>query len=163
MKRIIMTIICLIIFYEIGYSFEVDGLKSGMSMIDVKLILEKYSYESIQVLEDQIIAQRKTGGIYHSMIVANFCNNKLCLVQKDLKPRFDYFVQLVADKTRELGKPLDVRSNPTDVASNIISNSITFIWKDGNSFISVTYTEFSSNNQLNIVYETYNDCYKIPY
>ncbi len=148
-------------------AFDVDGLKSGMSIEQAKSVIEKYSYGKVEIEENQIRAWDPPGppGVTGRFIVLNFCKGKLALLQKHLKPRFDYFVRLVQEKRRELGPPVDAWSRPTDIKSHFESNSIYFLWKDGLTFIfiKVSYTEFGSNNQLDITNEIRNECWQIPY
>lgn len=93
----------------------------------------------------------------------NFCKGRLVQVQKNLQPRFDYFVRLVDDLRKQHGRPLDAWSRPSDVASNAESSDVSFIWRDGSDFVTVTYTQFLSNNQLSITHGARNDCWRIPY
>jgi len=160
LKKIIFTTFFLLGCVSIAYAFEIDGFKSGMSIQDAQGVLKKHSYVNIQVQENRIYAEHS---VDNRFINIGFCNDKLVQFQKDLKPRFDYFTRLVAEKRNELGKPLDSWSRPTDVSSNVESNSITFLWKADDTIITVFYTEFPQNNQLSITYETYNTCWKIPY
>ena len=163
MKPIVITVFFLLACIEVAIAFEIDGFKSGMSIQEAQNILEKYSYGKVEVEANRIMAWDSPDRGSNRFINLGFCNEKLVQVEKHLKPQFDYFARLVEEKRRELGKPIDAWSRPTDVASNVESNSITFLWKDGNSFITVSYTEFASNNQLGITYEIYNKCWKIPY
>ena len=142
-------------------SFEVDGFRSSMSFAEAKSIVEKQGYERIDAKDNHIRAwnTRTVGG----MISLNFCKGRLVSVQKDLQPRFDYFTRLVDEKRTALGRPLDAWSRPTDVTSSADSNAIALIWRDGSDFVSVTYTEFSSNKQLYITHDARNDCWRIPY
>ena len=160
MKKIIFTTLFLLGCVSIVGAFEIDGFKSGMSIQEAQEVLKKYSYGNIKVQENSIFAEQ-----YHDnrFISIGFCDGKLVQFQKELKPRFDYFTRLVDEKRNELGKPVDAWSLPTDVTSNVESNSITFLWKADDTIISVSYTEFPQNNQLSITYETYNTCWKIPY
>ena len=136
-------------------AFEIDGLRNGMSQAEVKKALEA-SYEGIQIKDDNYIEARQASTSY--FIYATFCKGKLVQVQKDLNPRFDYFVRLVEQKTGELGKPIAAWTNPARIDSPVESNSVSFLWKEGQSSITVSYTEFPSNKQLYIVYEIKNSC-----
>ena len=96
------------------------------------------------------------------LISATFCKGKLVQVQKHLKPRFDHFVRLIEQKTEELGSPAAAWAKPSDVESRVDSNSDSFLWRDGPTSITVSYTEFTSNHQLDIVYEIKNSCWQVP-
>ena len=147
---------------SVSHAFEVDGLKSGISMNEAKRLLESQSYKKIEIKDNSIVAFDQSGSDGR-FIALSFCKGKLVQAQKHLKPRFDYFVRLVNEKRRELGKPADAWTVPTDVVSNVESNSVAFLWRDGETFIKVTYTEFGSNNQLDILYEIKNACWQVPY
>ena len=160
MKKIFFTTFFLLGCVSITGAFEIDGFKSGMSIQEAQEVLNKYSYVNIEVQENRIYAQHSYDKHF---IVILFCDGKLVQFHKDLKPRFDYFTRLIDEKRNEFGKPIDAWSRPTDVTSNVESNTITILWKADDTIISVSYTEFPQNNQLSILYETYNTCWKIPY
>lgn len=163
MKRSAAWVTIALVICPPAFPFEVDGLRSGMSFDEAKSIVEKQSYGHVEAKDNHIGAwdaptKRPGRGIF-----LNFCKGRLVQVQKDLQPRFDYFVKLVDDKRRKLGQPLDAWSRPTDVTSSAESNAIALIWRDGSDFVTVTYTQFSSNNQLDITHDARNDCWRIPY
>lgn len=147
----------------ISIAFEVDGFKSGMVTQEAHRLLETHSYGKLEIKEDRIIAWDYGEKDYNRFINLGFCEGKLVQIEKHVKARFDYFTRLVDEKTRELGKPMNAWSRPAKIASNVESNSIVFLWKDGSTFVIVEYTEFASNNQLAITYETDNKCWKTPY
>jgi len=157
-----IVIIILIISVNVAGAFEIDGLKSGMSKEQAKKVLDSFSFSDIRIENDNIIAQdkeKKDG----RLLALVFCKGKLVQVQKHLKPRFDYFARLVNEKRRELGKPADAWAKPTDVMSNIEDNEVTILWKNGPTFVKVTYHDFGSSNQLDIIYVMSNTCYQTPY
>lgn len=139
-------------------AFEVDGLRSGMSQDQARKALEA-SYQGIQTKDSNIMAYHVSTGRFINL---NFCKGKLVQVQKDLNPRFDDFVRLVYQKTKEVGKPITAWTRPADVESRVVSNSVSFLWKEGPTFTTATYTEFSSNNSLSVVYEIKNSCWQVP-
>ena len=146
-----------------AFSFEVDGLRSGMTFDEARSLVEKQSYGRVEVKDNHIGAwDAPTTGPARAIFL-NFCKGRLVQVQKHLRPRFDYFVRLADEKRRELGRPLDAWSRPTDVTSSAESNAIALIWRDGADFVTVTYTQLSSNNQLDITHDVRNDCWRIPY
>jgi len=124
--------VCVLILLATGVShaFEIDGLKSGISMDEAKLLLERYSYKTIQLKENSLIASDEPRGDGR-FIALTFCKGKLVQADKHLTPHFDYFVRLVNEKRRELGKPSDAWTSPTGVTSSYESNSASFLWKDG--------------------------------
>ena len=148
-----------------AFAFEVDGFRSGMSFNDARSLVEKRPYDSIEVKDKNIEARDNPSKGSARAIFLNFCNGRLVQVQKHLQPRFDYFVRMADEKRRELGRPLDGWSRPTDLTStsSAESNAIAFIWRDSSDFVSITYTQFSSNNQLDITHDARNHCWRIPY
>ena len=162
LKKIIFTTLFLLGCVSVAGAFEIDGFKSGMSMQEAQENVKRFSYDKVQVEERRIFAWDYHNKDSYRRINLIFCNGKLVSIQKDLKPRFDYFTRLVDEKRKEFGKPFDAWSRPTDVTSNIEFNEITFLWKVGNTIIEVTYIEFSNNNQLCITYETYDWWRKKP-
>ena len=145
------------------HSFEIDGLRSGMSYEEAKARIEKQSFDRVELKENHISAWDAPTRGSNRVFILNFCKGLLIHVQKNLQPRFDYFTRLVDEKRKELSRPLDAWSQPTDVASTVESNAVSFIWRQSADFVTVSYVQFRSNNQLYIRYETRNDCWKIPY
>lgn len=153
----------MIIFVQASFAFELDSFKSGMTIEQAKTLIEKSSYDKVEIKDNHIGAWDAPQKGTHRGIYLNFCKGKLVQVQKHLKPRFDYFVRLLDEKRRELGRPLDAWSRPTNVTSNFEENSISFFWKDGPTLIQVSYHDFGSNTQLDITYEIGNECWKSLY
>ncbi|MEN6375262.1 MAG: hypothetical protein ABFD75_10865 [Smithella sp.] len=158
MRFSFIVFVFILLLASVSHAFEIDGLKSGISMDEAKKLLESFSYKTIEVKDNSMIASDEPRGSGR-FIALCFCKGKLVQAQKHLKPRFDYFVRLVSEKRRELGKPTAAWTQPTDVTSSYESNSVSFRWKDGQTFIKVTYSEYGSNNQLDILYEIKNLCW----
>ena len=95
------------------------------------------------------------------MILLSFCKDELVLLQKQLAPGFDNFVRLIDEKTKELGKPADAWTEPADVNLPVERNAVSFLWRDSQTAVKVTYTEFASNRQLDIMYEIKNVCRQV--
>lgn len=146
-----------------AYSFDVDGFKTGMTFAAARALVESHSYSHVEVKDGHIGAWDTPPSSSGRTISLIFCKGRLVLIQKHLQPRFDYFVRLVDDKRKELGRPRDSWAQPADVTATVESNSVKFVWRDGSDFVVVSYTQFSSNNQLDIVHETPNDCWRHPY
>jgi hypothetical protein len=119
-------------------------------------VLEVASYKNIQTRENGIIA---SGG--NRFVLLNFCKDGLVMVQKHLAPGFDSFVRLIDEKRRELGKPSDAWTESADVNVPVERNAVAFLWRDGQTSIKVTYTEFASNRQVDMIYETRNNCRQV--
>lgn len=146
-----------------AFSFEVDELKSGMSFDAARSLIEKRYDDRVEIKDGHIETWDTPDRASARTIFLNFCKGRLVQVVKHLQPRFDYFVRLADEKRRELGRPLDAWSRPTDITSSNESNAIELIWRDRLDFVSVAYTQFSSNNQLDITYDARNSCWRIPY
>lgn len=142
-----------------AYSFEIDGFQSGMSYEAAKTLIESQSFDRVELGDNYMVAQDLPDDYFGRLYSLNFCKGQLTLVQKNLNPRFDYFVRLIHEKRNQLGQPLDAWSEPNDVTSMIDSNAVFFIWRDGSAdLVTVSYVEFTSNSQLSITYETRNEC-----
>jgi len=139
-----------------AHSFEIDGLSSGMSLERARKTLEGSAYKTIQTRENGILA---SGG--NRFVLLNFCKDELVLVQKHLAPGFDSFVRLVDEKTKELGKPADAWTEPADRNVPVERNAVSFLWRDNLTSVRVTFTEFASNRQLDILYEIKNSCRQV--
>lgn len=153
MRHLLVGSALILLAANTSHSFEIDGLSSGMSMARAKQTLEGASYKSIQTRENGIVA---TGG--NRFILLNFCKDELVMVQKHLAPGFDNFVRLIDEKRKELGKPADAWTEPADVNLPVERNAVSFIWRDGLTSVKVTFTEFASNRQLDVLYEIRNVC-----
>ncbi len=163
MKPFLISICTTIAISTNAFSFEIDGFKKGMSLQDAKKVAVKQKYEKIEVSEDRIQAWDTPDSDDARFINIGFCRGMLVQVEKHLQPRFEFFTRLVQDKRNEFGKPIDVWSKPVDFTSNNPSNSVSFLWRHGKDFTTVSYTEFKHNNQLSLSQETYNSCWEIPY
>ena len=161
MRHLILGLAFMLLLGEGVFAFEIDGLRSGMSLDQATKAMESLSYEKIEIRENSVMAYDKSteGG---RLISATFCKGKLVQAQKHLQPRFDHFVRLVEQKTKDLGRPTAAWTRPADVESRIISNSVSFLWHDGPTSVTVSYTEFPSTRQLDIVYEIKNSCWQVP-
>lgn len=156
MRRSILGLALLLLAANVTFAFEIDGLVSGMSLERARKTLEGSAYKSIQTRENGILA---SGG--NRFILLTFCKGELVLVQKHLTPSFDNFVRLVDKKRLELGKPADAWTEPADVSVPIERNAVSILWRDSLSTVKVTFTEFASNKQLDILYESKNSCRQV--
>lgn len=153
----------MIIFAPASFAFEVDGFKSGMTIGQAKILIERYSYDKVEITDNSIVAMDTSGKRTDRKIVLSFCQGKLVRLEKGLQPRFDYFVRLLDEKRREMGRPIDAFARPTPVTSNFEMNSISFFWKNGPTVIEVEYWDFGSNTQLDIRYEIGSECRRSLY
>ena len=156
MRSFMTGLILMLLAAPVSQAFEIDGLSSGMSMERARKILEGASYKNIQSRDNGITAY---GG--NRFILLGFCKDELVLVQKHLAPGFDSFVRLVDEITKELGKPADAWTEPADVMFPVERNAVSFLWRDGVTSTKVTYTEFASNRQLDVIYEIVNTCRQV--
>lgn len=146
----------LLVFASGCYPFEVDGLTSGMSMESARKVLAAASYKNIQARENGIIASGA-----NRLILLSFCKGELVLVQKQLAPTFDTFIRLTDEMRKERGKPADAWGEPADGNLPVEKNAISVLWKDSLTSVKITYTEFASNKQLDVIHETRNACRQI--
>jgi hypothetical protein len=156
MQRLLVGVILILLAAPASHAFEIDGLSSGMSTEKVRKILEGSAYKNIQTRENGIIA---SGG--NRFILLSFCKDELVMVQKHLTPAFDNFVRLIDEKRKELGKPADAWTEPADGNLPVERNAVSFLWRDSLTSVKVTFTEFASNKQLDVVYEIRNVCRQV--
>jgi hypothetical protein len=145
--------------FSAAYSFEVDGLISGMTLEEAKKVLERYSFSKIYIKENSMRAWDYPEKNTHRMITLIFCKDKLVYLQKHLLPSFERFVKMVDSNRRKLGQPLKTWSQPTDVNLPINGNTISFLWEDSDTIITIAYTEFEKDDQLHITYEISHECW----
>jgi hypothetical protein len=134
-----------------------------MSFAAARALIENRAYEHVDLKDNYIGAWDAPNRATPRNVFLNFCRGQLVQLQKHLQPRFDHFVRLVDEKRKELGRPLDAWSRPTDVTSDVERNSVSFIWRDGNDFVLASFTQFKANSQFDLVYETPNECWQLPY
>jgi len=156
MRRLYVGLILILLTAHASQAFEIDGLSSGMSVARAKKVLEGSSYNNIQTRENAIIASGE-----NRFILLNFCKDELVMVQKHLTPGFNNFVRLIDEKRKELGRPVDVWTEPVDVNLPVERNAISFLWRDGLTSVKVTFTEFAANKQLDVLYEIRNACRQV--
>jgi hypothetical protein len=68
---------------------------------------------------------------------------------------------LIDEKRKELGKPADAWTEPADGNLPVERNAVSFLWRDSLTSVKVTFTEFASNKQLDVVYEIRNVCRQV--
>lgn len=156
MRQLFVGLVLILLAAKGAHSFEIDGLNSGMSMERARKILESSSYKNIQARENGIIASDAD-----RFILLNFCKDELVLVQKHLAPGFDSFVRLIDAKRKELGKPADAWTETADANLPVDRNAVSFQWRDSLTSVRITYTEFASNKQLDVLYEVKNACRQV--
>jgi len=160
---VIVCIVLLLFLSGNSKAFELDGLKSGMTMEQSKTVLKRISYENFNVIETTLLASDKSLDS-HRRISASFCNGKLVQVQKGLPPLFNNFTRLVEQKTKEFGSPTSAWVRVPDIVSGFDVNSVSFAWRDGTTAISATYTELTATNkQLDILYADKNSCWNVDW
>jgi len=161
-RYIIIGIVLTFFIASTSQAFELDGFKSGMSIQDAQKKLEAYSYKNIKVEGNNITAYYQSANSLR-LFNLNFCKGVLVQVQKELDPSYSRFVRVIDEKRKEYGRPIDSWSSHADATASLEKSSITIVWKSGTTLIQTSYTEFPSNNFLDIVYEETNKCWKIPY
>ena len=156
MQRLTVGVILLLFAAPVSHAFEIDGLSSGMSMEKARKILEGSAYKNIQTRENGITA---SGG--NRFILLSFCKDELVMLQKHLTPAFGNFVRLIDKKRKELGNPADAWTETADGNLPVERNAVSFLWRDSLTSVKVTFTEFATNKQLDVVYEIRNVCRQV--
>jgi hypothetical protein len=158
MTRRFVAVTASLALWSSAYSFETDGFKSGMAFSEAQRLI-KSRFTHIEIKDDYIGASNAPGT--HRDIFLTFCKGRLVMLQRYFDPRFETFVRLVADKSKELGTPLDTMARPANV-DGVKVNAISFLWRVQSDFLLVSYTEFPTNAQLDVVYQARNDCWSTP-
>ena len=94
MRYFILALTSTLLLSTFAFAFEIDGLRSGMSIEEARKVLEGFSYQKIEIKGNSLMAFDQEVGSDRA-INATFCKGKLVQAQKHLKPRFDDFVRLV--------------------------------------------------------------------
>ena len=76
MRYILVIFVLILLSSNVSHAFEIDGLKSGMSMEAERSLLETYSYRQIQIKENSILASDQSGSDGR-FIALTFCEGKL--------------------------------------------------------------------------------------
>lgn len=151
MKRLILIILCLLLSVNVATAFEVNFIKSGMTMIQAKLALSEYWCGPIAERGERIIAYPISTN--DPLIVLSFRKGSLYRYQIRNYSSLPYFTQLVADKRKELGRPVDAWFEPINITSNQDINRFHFLWKNGKYTYRLSYPQNNQNNQMTITYE----------
>ncbi len=87
MKTFVITVLIFLIPINGAIAFEIDGLKSGMSIQESKMVLDKYSYGKIDVGKDYITAMDIPFTTSSARLISlSFCNKKLVTLEVLAKP-----------------------------------------------------------------------------
>lgn len=139
--------------YSEGISFEVYGIKSGMTKKQVKkLIEESWKGHNIEDANEYIrissASEPSIGGI-----VFNLCNDKFCYFQKSFDPSMKNFIFLFNQSTGLYGKPFNSDSE-IQLDSKGERREISFYWRLRSDTVQVRYIIFPTNDQLDLIYFT---------
>ena len=151
MKKMILITCVLLFSVNFAAAFETHGLRSGMTQDQAKSALEKHWCGKIDMRWNRIVAYPESP--VDPLLILNFKRGGLYRFQKRCLPGYDYFTQLVADKRKEFGRPVDVWVEPTNLTSTNDSNCIHFRWNNGKHTCRVSYSHNDPNSWLTITYE----------
>jgi hypothetical protein len=164
MRRAVFCLLAVLGVVRDAYSFEVDGLRTGMTYAAAHALIKSKAYDRVQLEKDSIGAWDAPNSPTDRTIFLTFCKDRLVLLQKYLPPRFDHFVRLVEAKRRELGRPLDSWTHSREAASGKESHSVSLIWQDGLEFSILSFHQFTgANTQVDSVHQAPNDCWRTPF
>ncbi len=87
------------LFWHYANAFEVDGLRSGMSIQEASSFLVSRSFAYSSSLDGRVLYSNRMG----SSVV--FCDEKLTMIQHDVSGGFHAFVRSVEERKHKRGKP----------------------------------------------------------
>jgi len=153
----IVFIIGITIFgYPIALAFEVDGFKSGMTIKEVKELLNGWNFDRIQEEVDKFGSHLKAYDIPTKNTYRHynfqFGNDKLILLQKELFPSMKNFISFFDKLTALYGKPVDSNTR-IEVRADGERREIGFIWHAKSETINLSYTVFPNNDYFSITYD----------
>lgn len=142
------------------WPFDIDGYRTGMSPAEVQNVAVAADANMHMVFmasskEDSRLtsytAQRLINRVFAGMPTSfMFCNGALATYQKDLTGGFRDFAKLVMQETTLQGT---ARYEVTNYATSSITGSmLSFTWGAGADAISVTYSVYPANGQLDMLY-----------
>lgn len=162
LRKLSIFLICLLIPFASAKAFDVDGIKSRISMEKVKEIIGTWNFEKIEERESQIVAYDYAAKPSYRYYVFNFCDGRLTYIQKSIKPSMKMFIILFDGLSKTYGHPIDSDSNRSAYQDGEESEGIDFLWRSGAEYIKLSYTVFSSNDSMNIHYGVPNRCATHP-
>lgn len=148
--------------------FEVEKFRSGMSYEAVKNLVVKNSHRTMVIHPNTILSLDASKSDPMPMIALFFCKDKLVKIETSSKvSNFENFIRLTYQKRKELGVPLDIwtKSTKKEVKPFFAekdSNTINISWRNGTDIVSVNYTKFETNDGLNTVHYSPNECLAPP-
>jgi hypothetical protein len=147
----LFSIFIILIISSESQSFDLDGFKSGMTKKEVKNQLSEWKFDVIDEKNNVITAYDALKTANPRWYVFNFTNDKLVLIQKDVKPSMKNFMILVEKLTDTYGKSIDTHAD-TSIDASGETHAISIFWKRGRELITLKYNVFPNNDQLSMIY-----------
>ncbi len=143
-------------------AFEVDVFKSGMNKEQVRDALKSYSFDRIQDFSAQtLIAYDQPEKGSNRQFVFDFCNDKLSGLQQEMAPSLRNTTIVLSRYITKYGQPFKVNAQ-SSVTSIGDKNELTYYWRKGFDILGVRYSETSPIEQLQLQYDTPNNCWQTP-
>ena len=160
-KRFLACLLLLALSYPV-YAFEVDEFKSGMSREKVKEALKSWNFDKIQDFSQETLIAFDLGSKgTNRQLAFNFCNDKLVLIEQEVKPSLKNFITTVNNFNAQYGQPSKV-----DADSGVIStgekNTLALFWRKGIDIIGIRMLLLPSNDQILLSHQTPNNCWQAP-
>ncbi len=145
-----------------AFAFEVDAFKSGMTKDQVKEALKTYSFDKVQDYSAQtLIAYDQPEKGSNRQFVFDFCNDKLAGLQQDVAPTNRNLVIIINAYNTKYGQPMRVNAN-SSVTSIGDKNELALYWRKGLDVLGVRYSVIAPLEQLQLQYDTPNNCWQTP-
>lgn len=161
MQRV--SIVFLLLISSLSASaFEVDAFKSGMTKDQVRDALKTYGFDKVQDYSAQtLIAYDQPEKGSNRQFVFDFCNDKLAGLQQDMAPTNRNLVIIINAYNTKYGQPMRVNAN-SSVTSIGDKNELALYWRKGLDVLGVRYSVIAPLEQLQLQYDTPNNCWQTP-
>lgn len=162
MQRLSLGIFIVLFLSTPTIAFEVDVFKSGMNKEQVRDALKSYSFDRIQDFSAQtLIAYDQPEKGSNRQFVFDFCNDKLSGLQQEMAPSLRNTTIVLSRYITKYGQPFKVNAQ-SSVTSIGDKNELTYYWRKGFDILGVRYSETSPIEQLQLQYDTPNNCWQTP-
>ena len=156
MLRLIYIVVLsgFIMILSLGSAFEAFGFKSGISEKEVESNIKNYALGDLHRVGNSFVVNKSD----NSSFVFNFCDNSLYDVAQSFPANFEKLSSFVDMTIKKFGQPMHV-SALGGMGTNGFVRPINMYWKlNEKDFLRI----LQFDEEYTIVYETKNDCIKVP-
>lgn len=162
LKKLIVPLLCGLIFSNTARCFEIDQIKSGMTKDGVKDGLKSWNFDRVvDYPPDTLIAFDLPEKNSERQFLFTFCNDKLVGFAQEIKPSAKNFIIVTNNYLTKYGQPAKVEGD-TNVISVGEKNTMAMYWRKGVDFVGVKFTMLPTSEQLVVLQQANNNCWKAP-